>query len=61
MQTPGHEPPTTGRALQPLGDPDEDIPDFAGEHERFVVEESDDADGGESESPDRYAGGLDRE
>jgi hypothetical protein len=34
---------------------------IAREHERFVVEESDDGDGGESESPERYAGGLDRE
>jgi hypothetical protein len=53
--------------LEPLGDPDDDTGDFAGEHDQFVVEGGDEADGAaesddaEPESPGRYAGGLDRE
>jgi hypothetical protein len=47
--------------LEPLGDPDDDGGDFAEEHDQFVVEGADEPEGGEEESPDRYAGGLDRE
>jgi len=44
--------------LEPLGDPDDDTGDFASEHEQFVVEGNDEPEGGETESPDRYDGGL---
>ena len=54
MQKPENESPGTG--LEALGDPDDDGGDFADEHEQFVVGDSDD---GESESPQRYTGGLD--
>jgi hypothetical protein len=47
--------------LEPLGDPDEHAGDFAGEHGQFVVDGDDETDDGETESPDRYDGGLDRE
>jgi hypothetical protein len=47
--------------LEPLGDPDDDTGDFAGEHDQFVVGGDDEPDDGETESPDRYSGGLDRE
>jgi hypothetical protein len=47
--------------LEPLGDPDEETGDFAGEHDQFVVEGAEEPDGGEQESPARYAGGLDGE
>jgi hypothetical protein len=47
--------------LEPLGDPDGDTGDFAEEHEQFVVEDSEEPRGEETESPDRYAGGLDHE
>jgi hypothetical protein len=48
--------------LEPLGDPDEtaDSADFADEHNHTIVE-PDEPDGGESESPNRYSGGLDGE
>jgi len=57
MRTPAHQPPAAGSGLEPIGDPDDETPDFAGEHQRFVTE---DADGAEAESADRYTGGLDR-
>jgi len=46
--------------LEPLGDPDDQSGDFAGEHEDFETEPEQE-DRGEPESPGRYAGGLDRE
>jgi hypothetical protein len=48
--------------VEPIGDPDEagDDSDFAEEHEETVVD-PDEPDSGETESPDRYSGGLDRE
>jgi hypothetical protein len=53
---------TAGKhALEPLGDPEDTTGDFADEHDQFVVEGDDEPAGGEEESPDRYAGGLDRE
>lgn len=50
---------------EPIGDPDDDADtagtaDFAGEHDHTVVD-PDEPDSGETESPDRYSGGLDRE
>jgi hypothetical protein len=46
--------------LEPLGDQDDQTGDFASEHDDFETEPADE-DGGEPESPGRYAGGLDRE
>jgi hypothetical protein len=47
--------------LEPLGDPDEDPDaDFADEHQQTVVDPVDPAEG-EPESPDTWAGGLDRD
>jgi hypothetical protein len=43
-------------AVDPIGDPDE-TGDFAEEHESTEVD-ADDADTGETESPEPYAGGL---
>ena len=50
---------TADRHLEPIGDPDEDVADFADEHEQTAVD-PDIADQGEPESP---AGrdGLDRD
>jgi hypothetical protein len=53
--------PDTGSGLEPLGDPDDQTGDFAGEHEQFVTEPDDADHREEEESPGRYAGGLDRE
>ncbi|MEU4215788.1 hypothetical protein [Actinoplanes sp. NPDC026623] len=52
------DPGGAGRTMEALGDADGDA-DFAAEHERTVVD--DDPGAGETESPDRWAGGLDRE
>ena len=46
--------------MEPIGDPGDDTGDFAEEHESTEVT-SDDEDGGETESPDRFTGGLDRD
>ena len=46
--------------VEPIGDPDEVDGDFAEEHGETVVD-PDEPDSGETESPDRYSGGLDRE
>jgi hypothetical protein len=56
---------TSGTAqapLEPIGDPDDaaETGDFADEHDHTVVD-PDEPDSGESESPDRYSGGLDGE
>ncbi|HEY0000148.1 MAG TPA: hypothetical protein VGB74_06825 [Actinoplanes sp.] len=56
METTEHETPAAGSGLEPLGDPDDDTGDFADEHQQFVADAKDD---GESESPQRYAGGFD--
>ena len=53
--------PDEKQKIEPLGDPGEQTGDFADEHEQFVVDEPGEDDNGEQESPDRYAGGLDRE
>jgi hypothetical protein len=60
---PTSRPDSTARdsGLEPLGEPDEETGDFAGEHDQFVVEGTEEPDGGEQESPDRYTGGLDGE
>lgn len=47
------------RRLEPLGDPDDETGDFAGEHENFTTDEPPAEP--EPESPGRYSGGLDRE
>jgi hypothetical protein len=44
---------------EPIGDPD-DTGDFADEHDHTIVD-PDEPDSGETESPDRYSGGLDGE
>jgi hypothetical protein len=59
MQT--SRPTSSSSGIEPLGDPDDETGDFAEEHENFTVDGSDESDDGEPESPDRYAGGLDRE
>jgi hypothetical protein len=46
--------------MEPIGDPDDDTGDFAEEHDNTEVSGSD-TDDGETESPDRYTGGLDQE
>jgi hypothetical protein len=53
---------TTDRDLEPLGDPDEDVADFADEHDATAVDPGIVAGGddGEPESPDGWDG-LDRE
>jgi len=52
---------TTQAHLEPIGDPDDaDTGDFADEHDDTVVD-PDEPDSGETESPDRYSGGLDSE
>jgi hypothetical protein len=61
MPTSGSDSTAPASGLEPLGDPDEETGDFAGEHDQFVVEGVEEPDEGESESPDRYTGGLDRE
>lgn len=61
MPTSRSDPSARESGLEPLGEPDEDTGDFAGEHDQFVVEGNDEPDGGEKESPDRYSGGLDHE
>lgn len=50
---------TDENRLEPIGDPDDDGGDFAGEHENFTTDEP--ATEPEPESPGRYSGGLDRE
>ncbi|MEU4623460.1 hypothetical protein AB0G04_26240 [Actinoplanes sp. NPDC023801] len=45
--------------MEPIGDPDEETGDFAEEHE--LTEVDDEMTDDEPESPDRWAGGLDRE
>ena len=45
--------------LEPIGDPDDETGDFAGEHENFTADKH--GTDPEPESPDEYAGGLDRE
>jgi hypothetical protein len=48
-------------SLEPIGDPDEaPESDFADEHAQTVVD-SDEPGAGETESPDGWAGGLDRD
>jgi hypothetical protein len=61
MPTSRPESTTPGSGLEPLGDPDDETGDFAGEHDQFVVEGNDEPAGGEEESPGRYTGGLDGE
>jgi len=50
---------STRAPLEPIGDPD-DTGDFADEHDHTIVD-PDEPDSGETESPDRYSGGLDGE
>ncbi|MEV7621765.1 hypothetical protein [Actinoplanes sp. NPDC089786] len=46
--------------MEPIGDPDEETGDFAEEHEQTEVATAEqDGDDGETESPERYTGGLD--
>ena len=45
--------------MEPIGDPDEETGDFAEEHETTEVTVED--EGGETESPDRWTGGMDDE
>jgi hypothetical protein len=47
------------RPTEPIGDPD-DTTDFSDEHADTVVD-PDEPDSGETESPGRFSGGLDRE
>jgi hypothetical protein len=46
--------------MEPLGDPDDDTGDFAEEHQATEVTVDDD-EGGETESPQRWTGGLDED
>jgi hypothetical protein len=46
--------------IEPIGDPDDDGADFADEHDHTVVD-PDEPNSGETESPGRFSGGLDRE
>jgi hypothetical protein len=62
MKTP--EQTSAGSGLEPIGDPDTETPDFAEEHEQFVVggsgdDSADHSGGGDDEEAGRYAGGLD--
>jgi hypothetical protein len=45
---------------EPIGDPDDTTGDFADEHDQTIVD-PDEPGSGETESPDRFSGGLDRE
>jgi hypothetical protein len=47
-------------SLEPIGDPDDQNGDFAEEHEQTEVD-ADQQHDGETESPDRFSGGLDGE
>ncbi|WP_229071000.1 hypothetical protein [Actinoplanes sp. DH11] len=42
--------------MEPIGDPDEEVGDFAEEHE--LTEVSDEEKDGEPESPERFTGGA---
>jgi hypothetical protein len=60
--TPDRQSAPAQSALEPIGDPDdaEGTGDFAEEHDHTVVD-PDEPDSGETESPGRFSGGLDRE
>lgn len=44
--------------MEPIGDPDEEVGDFADEHEQTEVTPAEDDDEGETESPRRWTGGM---
>ena len=46
--------------MEPIGDPDEELGDFAEEHELTEVAGEEDSSG-EPESPGRWTGGMDEE
>ncbi|MEU4422077.1 hypothetical protein AB0F81_15740 [Actinoplanes sp. NPDC024001] len=46
--------------MEPIGDPDEETGDFAEEHELTEVETEEEGDG-ETESPERWTGGMDQD